>query len=113
ISGDPQPEIYEPIGQDVEEMGDGGHQMGPSAEEPAAAGGESVAILEGSSTFQDANAPDEFADSEDPADYSVNVLRVQPGTTVTWTNQDAMIHTVTAVDGSFDSGFLNPGDTFS
>jgi plastocyanin len=35
------------------------------------------------------------------------------GDTVTWTNQDAMTHTVTADDGSFDSGPLNQGDTFS
>lgn len=33
--------------------------------------------------------------------------------TVTWTNNDSSIHTVTANDGSFDSGYLNPGDTFT
>lgn len=33
--------------------------------------------------------------------------------TVEWTNNDNMPHTVTATDGSFDSGNMNPGATFS
>jgi plastocyanin len=33
--------------------------------------------------------------------------------TVTWTNNDISIHTVTANDGSFDSGYLNGGASFS
>jgi plastocyanin len=33
--------------------------------------------------------------------------------TVTWTNDDSSIHTVTANDGSFDSGYLNPGDSYT
>lgn len=44
----------------------------------------------------------------DPASVSVAV-----GTTVTWTNIDTVPHTVTATDGSFNSGNLNPGDSFS
>jgi plastocyanin len=32
---------------------------------------------------------------------------------VTWTNNDTAAHTITADDGSFDSGNLNPGDTFT
>jgi plastocyanin len=43
-----------------------------------------------------------------PASISVPV-----GSTVTWTNQDSTNHTVTADDGSFDSGPLAPGATFS
>ena len=35
------------------------------------------------------------------------------GTTVTWTNDDAVPHTATAQDGSFDSGNLNPGQSYS
>ena len=40
-------------------------------------------------------------------------LTVQVGTTVTWTNADQMHHTVTAASGSFDSGDLGQGATFS
>lgn len=113
VEGDENPEIYEAIGQDTESEGGGTHQMGPSESEDTPSAGEQVSILPGSSTFQDADAPDEFAESESPGDYSVNVLTVPAGTTVTWTNEDGMMHTVTAADGSFDSGFLNEGDTFS
>ena len=34
------------------------------------------------------------------------------GTTVTWTNNDNMVHTVTADDNSFDSGSIAVGGTF-
>ena len=40
-------------------------------------------------------------------------LQVAAGTVVTWQNSDNVIHTVTASDGSFDSGDLEPGDTFT
>jgi plastocyanin len=40
-------------------------------------------------------------------------LSVAPGTTVVWVNEGAHPHTVTAFDGSFDSGVLMPGDTFA
>jgi plastocyanin len=45
-----------------------------------------------------------------PADVTV-VIGVN--NTVKWTNNDNMSHTVTATDGSFDSGNMNPGATFS
>jgi plastocyanin len=47
-------------------------------------------------------------------DFSFNPVNgaVAPGTTVMWTNEGSHAHTVTADDGSFDSGTLNPGDTF-
>jgi plastocyanin len=40
-------------------------------------------------------------------------VEVSAGTTVTWTNVDGTQHTVTAGDGSFDSGALGEGETFS
>lgn len=40
-------------------------------------------------------------------------LTVPVGTTVVWTNEDSMDHTVTASDNSFDSGTFGQGDTFS
>jgi plastocyanin len=38
---------------------------------------------------------------------------IRAGTTVTWTNEDEAVHTVTAADGSFDSGRMPIGGTFS
>jgi plastocyanin len=40
-------------------------------------------------------------------------IEVATGGTVTWTNTGQAPHTVTADDGSFDSGTLSPGATFS
>jgi len=40
-------------------------------------------------------------------------VTVSAGTTVTWTNNDAIQHTVTWDDRSVDSGLLSQGDTFS
>ena len=37
----------------------------------------------------------------------------EPGSTITWTNKGDEPHTVTADDGSFDSGMLNPGDSYT
>lgn len=39
-------------------------------------------------------------------------LTVAPGSTVQWFNDDALPHTVTAADGSWDSGNLAPGGRF-
>jgi len=111
VNGDDQPEIF----QDVSGRDEGAEET--LAEVPAdtdgASVGEQVDILAGGGEVQDMSAPDEFDDDEAPADYSANVLTVSAGTTVTWTNQDEMMHTVTAVDGSFDSSFLDPGTSFS
>jgi plastocyanin len=40
-------------------------------------------------------------------------LTITAGTTVTWTNNGGMTHSVTADDGSYDSGNLSPGQSFS
>src|ERR671912_779549 len=40
-------------------------------------------------------------------------VTVPAGATVTWTNTGSRPHTVTADDGSFDSGRLDPGEQFS
>ena len=43
-----------------------------------------------------------------PAEVTVTV-----GDTVTWTNGDPMIHTVTSTTGAFDSGDLDEGESYS
>jgi plastocyanin len=45
--------------------------------------------------------------------FSGDPLTISAGTTVVWTNEGSNPHTVTADDGSFDSGNLSNGDTFS
>ena len=48
--------------------------------------------------------------------FNPSAISIKSGTTVTWTNSDAVAHTVTS-DGSskevFDSGNLDKGKTFS
>ena len=109
VSGDPNLEIFE----DVSAGGgaaDGGDDTGSDEQVT----GPEISIVDGAWTTQDMGAADEFDDAEDPADYSVNVLTVEVGTTVTWTNDDpGQMHTITAVDGAFDSGFLQTGQSWS
>jgi plastocyanin len=45
--------------------------------------------------------------------YAPASLTVKAGTTVTFTNQDSIRHTITSDDGVFDSGLLGKGETFT
>ncbi len=40
-------------------------------------------------------------------------LEIAVGTTVRWTNNDPLVHTITADDGSWDSGPIEPGKTWT
>jgi len=44
--------------------------------------------------------------------FDVADVAIEPGTTVYWSNEGQVPHSVTADDGSFDSGQLNPGDSY-
>jgi len=46
-------------------------------------------------------------------DYSPGTLTVKAGTTVTWINEDRVVHTVTARDGSFDSAGMRKSQRWS
>ena len=45
--------------------------------------------------------------------FSPKRLEIAPGTTVTWTNNDQLVHTITADDRSWDSGPIEPGKSWS
>jgi plastocyanin len=40
-------------------------------------------------------------------------IEIAPAGTVTWTNNDQLVHTITADDGSWDSGPIEPGQSWS
>lgn len=45
--------------------------------------------------------------------FNPSSITVAANTTVTWTNKDAVSHTVTSNSGVFDSGMIGPNGTFS
>jgi plastocyanin len=45
--------------------------------------------------------------------FKAPIVTVKPGTTVTWTNDDDIPHTVVSKDGAFKSKVLDTGDHFS
>jgi plastocyanin len=45
--------------------------------------------------------------------FSPATIKVKKGTTVTWTNKDAVKHTVTADSGKWGSNLLANGETYS
>jgi len=45
--------------------------------------------------------------------FSPSVMTLTAGKPVAWINDDNVAHTVTSDDGSFDSGDLQPGATFT
>ncbi len=103
ISGDVNPEIF--VAAEEPGAGDGG-------ETPPPADAVQVTITK-DGWLDPANAGDAYSPAE---------LTVEVGTTVTWTNNDTVLHTVTSgasennvatADGLFDSGFLDPGATWS
>ncbi len=103
ISGDENAEVYS-AATDAE-AGEGGEEAPP-------AGGETISITK-DGWLDPANAEDA---------YSPNEITVEVGTTVTWTNNDATLHTVSSgtvadlvgtMDGVFDSGFLAEGESWS
>ncbi len=44
--------------------------------------------------------------------YLQSTIQIDVGTTVEWKNRDPLLHSVTAVNKSFDSGLIQPGKTF-
>ena len=45
--------------------------------------------------------------------FQPSTITISAGTTVTWTNKDAVTHTVTSDNGLFDSGSITGNSTYS
>lgn len=73
------------------------HQDGSDAGNVTAVKADAVTIVKGSSS-PDVTKP-----------FAPSAVSVPRGTTVTWTNEDNTIHTVTEVNNKFDSGFIQAG----
>jgi nitrite reductase (NO-forming) len=102
VDGQPNPEVFQAAG---------GGQPTPVPTAAPVAAAEVTITKDG--WIDPANAEKAF----DP-----NTVRIKVGETVTWTNRDTMLHTVTSgtsannvgtPDGRFDSGFLPEGGTWS
>ena len=79
-----------------------------------------IAACSGSTTPAPSTQPSALATTAAGSAVTIANFSFQPatmtvaaGTTVTWTNTDSAGHTVTADDGSFKSGTLASGATFS
>lgn len=87
---------------------DGGHgaaPVSPPPGAPAATPTVDVAAAEAAGTLQRAGMRNmAFAPAR---------LEIAAGTTVQWTNHDPLPHTVTTGDRSFDSGLIQPGQTWA
>lgn len=107
IEGEADPEIY---------AAPGGEPREQVSEEST--GADDAGVATASVSIPDGAFLPENADSAyDPLDVEVAV-----GTTITWTNDDTVAHTVTSgvaddsgaeADGTFDSRFVEPGETWS
>jgi nitrite reductase (NO-forming) len=109
IEGDPNPEIYEAFGVTPGSATPPPASPGasPSASPSGSMGGmtATVSIPAGAANYYDGTGYYGY----DPLE-----LMVPLGATVTWTNDDpGMPHTVTAKDGSFDSGIFQSGQSWS
>src|SRR5215210_8349789 len=60
-----------------------------------------------------ASAQDEMTVSIQDFFFDPDQITVAPGTTVTWVNDGEEPHTSTADDGTWDSGTLQPGESYS
>lgn len=123
IAGDENPEIF---GEGVSDAG---------SAPPPTDGGDATGDDRGSSDGTDGSDAVEAVETDtvsipvgawDPANadnaYSPRLITVSAGTTVTWTNNDGVVHTVTSgtsdgtvgtPDGLFDSGNMELRDTFA
>jgi plastocyanin len=140
VSGDPPEEAW-PSGDKA--LAPGGEQPGQGidgrTEDPPAEGDPEGSVLPGTSEGSPKSVPSSTAGGSRLAEvaaavsfqrvtvfgqasatvtvvdnaYNPHEVNVEQGATVTWNQTGELPHTVTADDGSFDSGEMGPGDSFS
>jgi plastocyanin len=89
--------------------GDGGSSGASGTTSPASGSPDTsapAATSGGNSSSAEAAKIEGFA-------FQPDSIQVSAGQKITWTNSDSTAHTVTADDGSFDSGSLADGKSFS
>jgi plastocyanin len=81
----------------------------------ACGGGDETTAPASSTTTMQPTATAAMTDKVEIANYKFapDVIQVDAGTKVTFTNSDDTKHTATADDGSFDTGDLDKGDSAS
>ncbi len=87
-----------------------GAMMSSGTLDTGTTGGSSIT---GGSTVGTQTVSGALAISMSPSAFSPALATVSSGTRITWTNTDSMPHTVTADNGSYNSGALAPGQTYS
>ena len=101
---------------------DGGSSSTPAAASPATSAAATPSPTPTSTSGGDDTSAGGVKVTIADSAFSPSKIEVQAGTTVTWTNDDAVPHTVTstksddvdsATSGLFDSGTLQPGESFS
>ncbi|MEZ5381724.1 MAG: plastocyanin/azurin family copper-binding protein [Microthrixaceae bacterium] len=119
VDGDPDPEIFSVVDN-------------PSEDGESAAAATATTAAAATTTAPESDGPEATTevtiteDSFDPANadnaYAPSEIKVKVGDEVTWTNEDAIVHTVTSgssdgstgtPDGAFDSGDIAAGETWS
>ncbi len=74
-----------------------------------------ISLLSISGSCSKSNSPTPGADEVfiQGMAFVPSTITITVNTTITWTNKDAVTHTVTSDNGLFDSGSINPNGTYS
>jgi plastocyanin len=110
--GGPMPVGYSDCSPGYGGVAYGGPMQGGYAPMPGGEGGPYTAGYPNSAGGQPMPSPSLNVVIRDGA-FEPNRINVRVGDTVRWTNNGQKVHTVSADDGSWDSGNLDPGKTYS
>lgn len=103
------PTLYAMLHSDTGEIGS--YEF-PDADPPVAVDGQVVVKPFQVEMERESSAESVMVEVIDSA-FEPEEITIAPGTTVVWEQTGSLPHTVTADDGSFDSGDMSQGDSFS